>query len=71
MRKKRAWKHKSHPGTFTGHYVRDADGERNFVLKRVLDKQTGKKLRRITFESHEAAKALGWKASIVVRFAKR
>jgi hypothetical protein len=72
MKKKRSWKHKNHPGSFTGHYVRDADGERNFVLKRVLgDGIPGKRLRRITFESHEAAKALGWKASIVVRFAKR
>jgi hypothetical protein len=48
------WKNKKYPGTYTGHYVRDTDGERNFLLK----KEGG--VRRITFESHQAAKKLGW-----------
>jgi hypothetical protein len=57
MRKQKVWKNKKVPGKFYGTYVRDADGERNFVLK----KEGGG--RRITFESAAAAKTLGWKAS--------
>lgn len=49
------WKNRKYPGTYRGSYARDKDGERIYVLK----KEGGG--RRITFESHEAAKALGWK----------
>ena len=60
----RYWKNKKVPGYFTGHYVRDADGERVFVLKRDTTKTRSdaryNKSRRITFESAAAAKALGW-----------
>lgn len=52
------WTNKNVPGVFTGHYVRDQDGERVFQLKRDVSK--GGKPRRITFESPSAAKKLGW-----------
>jgi hypothetical protein len=51
---KSLWKNKKYPGTYYGTHARDADGERVFILKRV------EKARRITFESWQAAKALGW-----------
>lgn len=60
-KKRKTWSSKKVPGKFTGHFVRDNDGERNFLLKR--DTTKGGKARRITFESPEAAKALGWKAA--------
>lgn len=62
MAKKKVWKNKKYPGTYAGYFVRDADGERNFVLKRVVNNPSTKP-RRVTFESPEAAKAQGWKAS--------
>jgi hypothetical protein len=46
------WKHSMYRGNFLGTYERDKRGERVFVLK-------GNK--NVTFESHEAAKRLGWK----------
>lgn len=49
------WKNKKYPGTFYSAYERDKNGERIFVLK----KEGGG--RRITFESWNAAKSLGWK----------
>lgn len=52
---KTIWTNKKYPGTFYGSYARDSDGERVFLLKRV------EKARRITFESWQAAIALGWK----------
>lgn len=57
MKKKKVWTHKSAgKKTHTGSYAR-VDGERQFVLK----PDGGGK--RIVFESHEAAKSLGWKAA--------
>lgn len=48
------WKNYKHgKAVFIGSYERDKDGERVFVLTH------GK--RKITFESWQAAKALGWK----------
>ena len=58
-RKKHVWKNPKHGGTYTGYYVRDADGERTFQLKR--DTSKGGKAHRITLESHEAAKVSGWR----------
>lgn len=58
-KKKKVWSNKKVPGKFAGFFIRDKDGERNFQLKRDVTK--GGKARRITFESPEAAKALGWK----------
>lgn len=49
------WKHKKYKSAFIGFYERDAKGERVFVLISMKEP-----LRRITFESYQAAKALGW-----------
>lgn len=54
MKNKSIWKNKKYPGTYYGSYARDKDGERIFILKRV------EAARRITFESWQAAKSLGW-----------
>lgn len=53
------WKNKKYSGVFLGTYVAGAYGERNFVLKRARSKN--QKPLHIAFESHEAAKALGWR----------
>lgn len=56
MSKKKTWTHKKFgKQTFTSFYVRDREGERNFVL------YSQGKFRRITFESWQMAKKLGWK----------
>lgn len=48
------WTHKKHgQTTFRASYERDKDYERVFVL-------FSGKGRKITFESHQAAKAQGW-----------
>lgn len=51
------WKNRKKHGDkqFKGYYVRDLKGERNFVL----DYKNG--MRRVTFESWQMAKSLGWK----------
>lgn len=54
MKTRPIWKNKKYPGTYTGHFIRDKDGERNFQLKRIESPK------RITFESWQAAKGLGW-----------
>lgn len=46
------WSHKKYGKNFKSSYERDKKGERIFVLTK--DKK------RVTFESHEAAKKLGW-----------
>jgi hypothetical protein len=53
------WKNKKKHGAknFISSYERDKKGERIFVLTHI---KNGKQ-RRITFESWQAAKALGWK----------
>lgn len=53
--KKGIWKNKRYPGEFTGSYEWFC-GERIFEL-------TAKppRTRKVTFESHEAAKGLGWR----------
>lgn len=50
------WTNKKFSGKFHGYYESDSRGERIFVLKRF----TGKPLAKV-YESHEAAKAVGWK----------
>lgn len=54
---KRLWKNRKFAGKFEGHYERDSAGERVFVLKR---RYGGSTMRKV-YESHEAAKAVGWK----------
>ena len=49
------WKHKKYKSTFWGRYDRDKAGERVFLL--ITD---GPWARRITFESWQAAKKIGW-----------
>lgn len=49
------WKFKSQKSLFVSKYERDRKGERVFVLTRISGKT-----KRVTFESHEAAKKLGW-----------
>lgn len=52
------WTHKKYRSRkYVGHY-RIVSGEREFVLTAL--KRDGK-LHNVTFESHEAAKELGWK----------
>lgn len=52
------WKHKKYPSrSYKGAY-RIVKGERELVLSGVIPK-TGK-IHRVVFESHEAAKGLGW-----------
>ncbi len=51
------WSNKKHgKRKFFGHYERDNKGERNFILEST--EKSGYK--RITFESWQAAKKLGW-----------
>lgn len=58
MRKKSQWKHKKYPArTYTGIYRRDENGEREFVLVGLIN---GVQIHRISFESNESAKKLGW-----------
>lgn len=55
--KKNVWLHKKYgKRQYSGSYHID-DGDREFIL--VAIKRDGKK-HRVTFESHEAAKKLGW-----------
>jgi hypothetical protein len=49
----KAWKKNGKGPAFTGSYERDRKGERVFILA----SDSGK---RITFESYQAAKKLGW-----------
>jgi len=49
------WKQKKQKKAFKSSYERDVKGERIFILTAI----TGK-ARRITFESWQAAKKLGW-----------
>lgn len=52
------WKHKSHgKRKYKGTYVRDASGERQFVLIAILESG---KVHAITCESHQMAKKVGW-----------
>lgn len=49
------WKHKKYKARdYRGTYRRNSDGEREFVLR------CEKPAHNVSFESHEAAKALGW-----------
>lgn len=52
---KPSWKHPKYKGLYRGSYERDKKGERVFVLS------CEKPVRNVTFESCQAAKALGWK----------
>lgn len=50
------WKHKKYKNEFKGSY-RFSSGEREFILTGIVSD----KVRNISFESHQAAKSLGWK----------
>jgi hypothetical protein len=52
------WKHTMEAGEYVGGYERDKDGERVFTLKR---KKRNGKTHKVTYESHEKAKDIGWK----------
>lgn len=65
---------------FKGSYERDKDGERVFVLRARMQVETVNKgkvsakvqNKKITFESYQAAKALGWvKLTTLKALAKR
>lgn len=57
MRKPSQWKHKKYPKKiYQGNYGIDSKKERVFILARIKDRP-----HNVTFESHEAAKTLGWK----------
>ncbi len=55
--KTKYWHHKKYKRAFLGTYERDSAGERIFVLTGYGAKLA---LKRIVFESVQAAKALGW-----------
>lgn len=48
------WLHTKYKTPFTGNYERDIDNERVFVL-------TNERGRKISFESWQSAKLLGWR----------
>lgn len=52
------WKNKKFLGYFKGSYEKDRDGERVFVLRK--SKSNSDIARKITFESFQMAKKLGW-----------
>jgi hypothetical protein len=51
------WKKKGKGLAYHGMYLRDVKGERVFVLVGV---RSNKSVHNVTFESHQAAKSLGW-----------
>lgn len=55
MSKKEYWWKPRVNGKYKGSYERDKDGERVFTLRRI-----GPLKRKITFESWQMAKKLGW-----------
>lgn len=56
---KLVWTHSKFPGRgYRGSYTRDGYGERSFLL--IYDFPKSPKVHRISFESPEAARALGW-----------
>lgn len=52
------WQKKGKGIKYRGVYVRDSKGERNFVLVGIRKNGT---VHTVTCESHEMAKAAGWK----------
>jgi hypothetical protein len=50
------WTHTKYKTKFKGTYERDSKGERVFILT-----GKGKSTKRITFESWQMAKKIGWK----------
>lgn len=51
------WYHKKYKRSFIGHYERDSQGQRIFTLEGYGSKL---KYNHLVFESHQAAKKLGW-----------
>lgn len=59
--RKRLWKQQGKHKLYESSYERDRKGERIFILIEFLSPKIKRKPRRITFESWQAAKKVGWR----------
>lgn len=57
---KQLWANQKYKDKFVSSYERDAKGEREFVLTATVKSRNGK-YRRISHESWQAARFMGWK----------